>query len=161
MQSTVTSSDTWFGGFSKCPACVQAQAGSWDGSLFWFQYQRAREHVKAHPTPCKRGGQSAQAEQWRASDISSRRLPRPHGLWRGGWERQICQLLCPTALLQRPGAWYTVHTFPAPPATQPKDKGHSELQWFELVKIFIKTHCLDLCSSTLKFTYFLFELCWL
>lgn len=43
----------------------------------------------------------------------------------------------------------------------PKNKGHPELQQFELVKIFIKTHCLDLCSSTLKFTYFLFELCWL
>lgn len=43
----------------------------------------------------------------------------------------------------------------------PKNKGHCELQQFELVKIFIKTHCLDLCSSTLKFTYFLFELCWL
>lgn len=33
------------------------------------------------------------------------------------------------------------------------------LSFFELLKIFIITDHLDLCSSTLKFTYFLFELC--
>lgn len=79
----------------------------------------------------------------------------------GAWEQRIWQILSPTELFLWLWAWYMVCTFLTPPATQPKDKGHSELQWFELVKIFIKTHCLDLCSSTLKFTYFLFELCWL
>lgn len=39
------------------------------------------------------------------------------------------------------------------------EKGQFELQLFELWKIFIITDQLDLCSSTLKFTYFLFELC--
>lgn len=52
-------------------------------------------------------------------------------------------------------------TLPALPATPFQDKGRCELQWFELVKIFIKTHCLDLCASTLKFPYFFGELCWL
>lgn len=56
------------------------------------------------------------------------------------------------------GLIYGVH-IPAPPASHLKNKGHCELLRFELVKIFIKTHCLDLCSSTLKFTYFLLELC--
>ena len=37
------SSDMRFGGIPKCPACVEAQARSWDGSLeSWFQYPKGK-----------------------------------------------------------------------------------------------------------------------
>jgi len=46
------------------------------------------------------------------------------------------------------------------PAHEKKKKERLiELQILGLIKVFIKTPHLDLCSTTLKFTYFLSELC--